>query len=64
MRHRALPIIVVLAVLASVAAAPQKAARPAEDPVVAKIIELGTKDNRVMEWVEKISISFSAAMAE
>jgi len=59
MKKRAiLSFIIVLAVLASVAASPQKAAAPAIDPVVAKIIELGQTDNRVMVWNDYASNRF------
>jgi carboxypeptidase Q len=51
-------IAIVLAVLVTVAASPQKKAAPAPDPVVAKIIELGTKDNRVMVWNDYASNRF------
>jgi carboxypeptidase Q len=51
-------IAIVLAVLVSIAASPQKKAAPAPDPVVAKIIELGTKDNRVMVWNDYASNRF------
>jgi hypothetical protein len=61
MRNRAFfALAIVLAVLMSVAASPQKKAAPAVDPVVAKIIELGTTDNRVMEWVDYASNRFGA----
>ena len=36
----------------------QRPAPPAVDPVVAKIVELGTTDNRVMEWVDTASNRF------
>ncbi len=59
MKKRALlSFVVALAVLASVAASPQRAAAPAVDPVVAKIIELGRTDNRVMEWADYASNRF------
>jgi carboxypeptidase Q len=59
MRKRALFAIVAAAVLLSVAATPQKpAARPAEDPVVTKIIDLGKSDNRVMLWNDYASNRF------
>jgi carboxypeptidase Q len=52
-------LAIVLAVLASVAASPQrKPAAPAVDPVVQKIIELGTTDNRVMQWNDYASNRF------
>ncbi|MBE0710775.1 MAG: hypothetical protein IH583_00210, partial [Candidatus Aminicenantes bacterium] len=50
MRKRALIFGIVVIVLATVAASVQTPARPADDPVVNKIIELGTNDNRVMLW--------------
>ncbi len=58
MRKRALLFVTIAAVLASVAASPQAPARPAVDPVVRKIIDLGTNDNRVMEWVDYASNRF------
>ncbi len=59
MRKRALiALAFVLAVLVSVAASPQKKTAPAVDPVVAKIIELGTKDNQVMVWNDYASNRF------
>ena len=58
MRKRALLLLTVVAALASVAASPQAPARPAGDPVVQKIIELGTNDNRVMVWNDYASNRF------
>jgi len=58
MRKRALLFVISVAVLASMAASPQTPARPADDPVVRKIIELGTNDNRVMEWNDYASNRF------
>jgi len=58
MRRRTLIFAIGLAVLASVAASPQAPARPAGDPVVQKIIELGTNDNRVMVWNDYASNRF------
>ena len=58
MRKRALLFGIAVAVLASVAAGVQTPARPADDPVVAKIIELGTTDNRVMLWNDYASNRF------
>jgi hypothetical protein len=50
---------IALIVLASVAASPQKKpAPPAVDPVVQKILELGTADNRVMLWNDYASNRF------
>jgi len=61
MKKRALLVVTVIAVLLSVAASPQKTpARPAADPVVQKIIELGTSDNRVMVWNDYASNRFGA----
>ncbi len=51
-----LTIFVTLAI--TIAAAPQKPAKPAVDPVVQKIIELGTTDNRVMTWNDYASNRF------
>src|SRR5512137_2694646 len=58
MRKRAVLFVIGVAVLASVAASPQAPARPAGDPVVQKIIELGTNDNRVMVWNDYASNRF------
>ncbi|NTV81857.1 MAG: M20/M25/M40 family metallo-hydrolase, partial [Candidatus Aminicenantes bacterium] len=59
MKKSALLLFTALAVLLSAAASPQKAlARPAVDPVVQKIIELGTADNRVMLWNDYASNRF------
>jgi len=59
MRNRALIAVTSLALLLSVAASPQKKpAQPAVDPVVQKIIELGTADNRVMVWNDYASNRF------
>ena len=58
MRKRAILFVTFVAVLASVAASPQAPARPAGDPVVQKIIELGTTDNRVMVWNDYASNRF------
>ena len=60
MKRRAFcSLAVALIVLASVAASPQrKPAPPAVDPVVQKIIELGTTDNRVMVWNDYASNRF------
>lgn len=61
MRNRALVAVVALALLLSVAASPQrKPAAPAVDPVVQKIIELGTTDNQVMRWNDYASNRFGA----
>lgn len=59
MRHRALLAAVISAVLlAAPISSAQAPARPAPDPVVAKIIELGTADNRVMLWNDYASNRF------
>ncbi|MBP7706783.1 MAG: M20/M25/M40 family metallo-hydrolase [Candidatus Aminicenantes bacterium] len=59
MRHRALLAFVIVAVLlAAPFSGAQAPARPAADPVVAKIIELGTTDNRVMVWNDYASNRF------
>ena len=58
MRKRALLLLTCVALLASVAASPQAPARPAGDPVVQKIIDLGTNDNRVMVWNDYASNRF------
>jgi len=60
MKKRALLAGLVLVALAALAATAQTPARPAVDPVVAKIIELGKTDNRVMEWVDYASNRFGA----
>jgi carboxypeptidase Q len=51
-------LAVFVALAAAMAAAPQKPAKPALDPVVQKIIELGTADNRVMTWNDYASNRF------
>ena len=53
-----LVIALFLALAATSAAVPQKPAQPAVDPVVQKIIELGTTDNRVMTWNDYASNRF------
>jgi len=53
-----LVFVICLAIAAMSAAAPQKPAKAAVDPVVAKIIELGTTDNRVMTWNDYASNRF------
>ncbi len=58
MRKRALLFVIAVVVLASVAASVQTPARPADDPVVRKIIELGTTDNQVMPWNDYASNRF------
>ncbi len=58
MNKRALSFVLGLAVLVSIAASVQTSNRPAGDAVVAKIIELGTTDNRVMVWNDYASNRF------
>jgi len=58
MRKRALMFGIAIIVLATVAASVQTPAKPAVDPVVGKIIELGTADNRVMIWNDYASNRF------
>ncbi|MBE0711408.1 MAG: M20/M25/M40 family metallo-hydrolase, partial [Candidatus Aminicenantes bacterium] len=58
MRKRALIFGIAVIVLATVAASVQTSARPADDPIVDKIIELGTNDNRVMLWNDYASNRF------
>ena len=59
MRHRAfLAFVIVAVLLAAPFSGAQAPARPAADPVVAKIIELGTTDNRVMVWNDYASNRF------
>lgn len=60
MKKRAPLSGLVLVALAALAATAQTPARPAGDPVVARIIELGRTDNRVMEWVDYASNRFGA----
>jgi carboxypeptidase Q len=60
MRKRVLVLCLVLAAAVSIAAVAQTPVRPADDPVVRKIIELGTADNRVMEWADYASNRFGA----
>jgi carboxypeptidase Q len=58
MKKHAFLFVVSAALLASVAASPQGPVQKAGDPVVQKIIELGTKDNRVMVWNDYASNRF------
>jgi len=58
MRKRTLLFVIGAILLASVAASAQAPARPAVEPVVQKIIELGTNDNRVMTWNDYASNRF------
>jgi len=58
MRKRTLLFVVGAILLAAAAASAQAPARPAVDPVVQKIIELGTNDNRVMTWNDYASNRF------
>jgi carboxypeptidase Q len=59
-RKRAVLLAIGLSVLLSAASTAQTPARPAQDPVVQKIIELGTTDNRVMLWNDYASNRFGA----
>ncbi len=56
-RYLLAPAVFVTLVI-TIAAAPQKPAKPAVDPIVQKIIELGTTDNRVMTWNDYASNRF------
>jgi len=58
MRKRTLLFVIGAILLASVAASAQAPGRPAVEPVVQKIIELGTNDNRVMTWNDYASNRF------
>ncbi|MDP2915905.1 MAG: M20/M25/M40 family metallo-hydrolase [Candidatus Aminicenantes bacterium] len=58
MRKRALLFVAGLFVLAAVVVSFQKPARMPDDPVVNKIIELGTTDNQVMAWNDYASNRF------
>jgi len=58
MRKRTLLFVVGAILLAAATASAQAPARPAVDPVVQKIIELGTNDNRVMTWNDYASNRF------
>jgi len=58
MRRRTLVFFIIAAALISVGTSAQKPAQTAEDPVVKKIIELGTADNRVMVWNDYASNRF------
>jgi carboxypeptidase Q len=58
MRKRALVFVTGLVMAATVAALAQAPVRPAVDPVVQKIIQLGTSDNRVMVWNDYASNRF------
>jgi len=58
MRKRALLFIVGLFLLAATVVSFQTPARTPDDPVIKKIIELGTNDNRVMVWNDYASNRF------
>ncbi len=58
MRKRTLLFVIGAILLAAATASAQAPARPAADPVVQKIIELGTSDNRVMTWNDYASNRF------
>src|SRR5512136_872874 len=59
MKKRAFLSLLAIVLLVSAAVSVQKTpAKPAEDPVVKKIIELGTTDNRVMLWNDYASNRF------
>ena len=58
MRKRTLLFVIGAILLAAAASSAQAPARPAVDPVVQKIIELGTNDNRVMTWNDYASNRF------
>ena len=58
MKKRALMFLIVLAVLAGAVVNSQTPAKAPEDPVVKKIIELGTTDNQVMRWNDYASNRF------
>ncbi len=58
MRKHTLLFVIGAILLAAAAASAQAPARPAVDPVVQKIIELGTSDNRVMTWNDYASNRF------
>ncbi len=58
MRKRTLLLVIGATLLASAVASAQAPARPAVDPVVQKIIELGTNDNQVMTWNDYASNRF------
>jgi hypothetical protein len=60
MNKRALSFVIGVAVLVSIAASVPTPARQADDPVIGKIIELGTNDNRVMLWNDYASNRFGA----
>ncbi|MBZ5497809.1 MAG: M20/M25/M40 family metallo-hydrolase [Acidobacteriia bacterium] len=58
MRKRTLGFVVGLLILAAAAVGFQAPAQTQEDPVVKKIIELGTTDNQVMTWNDYASNRF------
>jgi hypothetical protein len=58
MKRRALLLTLSIVGLVSAAASVQTPAKPVIDPVVAKIIELGLTDNRVMLWNDYASNRF------
>jgi cyclophilin family peptidyl-prolyl cis-trans isomerase len=58
MKKRALLFVVCLALLAATVVSSQAPARTPDDPVIKKIIELGTNDNQVMLWNDYASNRF------
>jgi len=58
MRKHTFLFVIGTILLAAAAASAQAPARPAVDPVVQKIIEFGTTDNRVMTWNDYASNRF------
>ncbi len=60
MKKRVLVLLVGLVILAATFANSQTPARAPEDPVVKKIIELGTNDNQVMRWNDYASNRFGS----
>jgi carboxypeptidase Q len=58
MKKRALLFVLAIVLLASAAVSVQAPVKPAVDPVVKKIIELGQTDNRVMLWNDYASNRF------
>jgi carboxypeptidase Q len=58
MKKRTFLFVLAIVLLASAAVSVQTPAKAADDPVVKKIIELGTTDNRVMLWNDYASNRF------
>jgi hypothetical protein len=60
MKKRALLFVMVLSLLAATVAISQTPVKAPDDPVVKKIIDLGTNDNQVMNWNDYASNRFGS----